>query len=224
MSFISRSKRSDHSVKSVRVSTSCALMPFPGLNQLQQPGAGAAHRAGEDIPGAQLLANLRRGYGLVAESENGGTREGVKSLDFGKLRDHILGDAVAQVLVFLDTALIFEIKHSHRLIRGSRCRHMRSRGLGLVRGRTPAGIQITFQALQVGAKLGGGLMAKVGIFFECLGENVFEGEGQFRIYLCCRSRLGPQDAVENKSNGRARERKPVFRRCDTSASSLRAAP
>ena len=83
-----------------------------------QAGAGAAQGAGEDIRRAELLADLRRSHRLVAEGQNRGTRKGVQSADLGELGDDVLGDAVAQVFVFLGATLIFEIEHGDRFLLG----------------------------------------------------------------------------------------------------------
>ena len=76
-----------------------------------QARAGAAQSAGEDVSRAELLADLRGSHRLVAKGQHGGAGKGVQSPNLGKLGDDVLGDAVAQVFVFLGAALIFEIEH-----------------------------------------------------------------------------------------------------------------
>jgi len=69
-----------------------------------QAGAGASQGAGEDIGCAELLADLRGSHRFVTPSQNGGARKGVQSPDLGELGNDVLGDAVAQVFVFLGAA------------------------------------------------------------------------------------------------------------------------
>src|SRR5207244_10664228 len=65
------------------------------------------------------------------------------------------------------------------------------------------GIQVTLQAFQVGAKLGGRLVTEGGIFLQRLVENIFKGQGQSGIQLRRRNRRRMQDASENEGSGRA---------------------
>ena len=129
-----------------------------------------------------------------------------RSPDLGKLGDDVLSDAVAQVFVFFGAALIFEVQHGDRPLR----RHRSSwrsviRHRALFGARTAVRINVPLEALEVGAKLAGGLVTQVGIFLQRLCENIFQTCGQSRIQLRRRSGLRMQDAVEDQCHGRAGE-------------------
>src|SRR5208282_2495361 len=88
------------------------------VNQLgadAQADAGAPQRAGEHISGTKLLANLRRGDRLVAKGQHRGAGKSIQSTNLGELGDDVFGDAIAEILIFLGAAQIFEIEDSDGL-------------------------------------------------------------------------------------------------------------
>ena len=94
------------------------------------PGAPQAALEGEVRP--QLPADVRGRGLLVAEREDGGARKDVQTLDLREVRQDVLGDAVAQVLVFLHAREVLEVEDGDRPLRARR-RHLR------VGGRSRAG-------------------------------------------------------------------------------------
>ena len=65
--------------------------------------------------------------------------------------------------------------------------------------------EISLHALQIGADFRRVLIAEVAIFFERLGEDVFEAEGKVGIQAGRRKGLAVQDAIENDAAGFAAE-------------------
>ena len=96
-------------------------VPRRGFHELRGDAhavAGAADGAFEHVGGAELLAHLLRGHRLVAERQHLRAGKDFELLDLRELRDDVFGDPVAEVLVFLRAALIFEVEHRDRAVLG----------------------------------------------------------------------------------------------------------
>jgi hypothetical protein len=72
-------------------------------------------------------------------------------------------------------------------------------------------IHVSLDALQIRAKFRGGLITQIGIFFQRLGENIFQGRGKSGIQFRCGRCRGIQDAVEDQGYARAGKRKRTRR-------------
>ena len=179
-------------------------MPCGTLHQLRRDAQAVprpANGALENERGAQLLPDLRRNGLLVTERQHLRTRENLKLRDFGKLGDDVFGHAIAEVFVFFPAALIFEIKHGHRLFRWRGSGRKSGTGVGFSSGGPAAGINVPPQPLQIGAKFRRGLVTQVGVFFERFAENIFKGKGQPGIQFRRRCRIGMQYPIENQCHG-----------------------
>ena len=68
-------------------------------------------------------------------------------------------------------------------------------------------VGVAFQALQIAAQLGGGLVAQVAIFFEGFSDDFFQLGGKHRIDRAWRGGRAIQNGIENNRRGIAVERR-----------------
>jgi hypothetical protein len=98
-------------------------------------------------------------------------REHLEPLDLRQLRDDVLGDAVAQVLVLLHARQVLEVEHRHGALGGLLRAALR---LGHLRRAPPAGVGVALQAQEVGLELGRGLAAQAAVLLERLRQDPCE--------------------------------------------------
>ncbi len=176
-------------------------MPGGTLDQLcsdAQAVSGAANCAFKDEGGAKLLADLRGVGRLVAESKHFRARKNLQLGDFRKLGDDVFGHAVAEVLVFLAAALIFEVQNGDGFFDGSSHGGVCAGGIRFLRAGPAIRIKVALKTLQVGTEFSGGLITEIGVFLEGFREDIFHGEGQPRVQSRHRSGFGVQDSVKDQ--------------------------
>ncbi len=162
-----------------------------------QPVPGAAQAPFEGVAGRELPADVRRGRLLVAEREHRGARKDVQAVDLRQVGQDVLGDAVPQVLVFLDSREVFEIEHRDRALRAL-ARRFRVGERGRAR---PAPFELAPQAEEVGLQLRGGLVAEAAVLLERLLEDRPERRGHRRVRFRERPGIAVQDGVEDDGLG-----------------------
>ena len=79
-----------------------------------QPVPRPPQTSGQHVRGVQLLPDLQRRHLLVAKRQHRRPRKRIQPANLRKLRDDVFGNPVAQVLIFLRAAQIFEIEHRQR--------------------------------------------------------------------------------------------------------------
>ena len=92
----------------MRASTSCAVIRSRVPARRSEPPSTYC--------APELLADLRAGHRLVAKRHHRRAREDAQLLHLRQLRDHVLGHAVAEVLVLLGAAQVLEVEDGHRLV------------------------------------------------------------------------------------------------------------
>ena len=175
-----------------------------------EPVSGTADAPGEHESGLQLLSHVGGGHRLVPEGKHRGPRHDLQALDLRQLRDDVLGDAVAQVLVLFRPGEVLEVEDGHRLVGG--LRPPAGTRIGELRRAPAAGVGVALQAQEVRLEVGGRLVAQATILLERLAEDAVELSGQRRIGLADRRGLAVEDRVEDDGRGVARERQHPRRR------------
>src|SRR6202041_1056409 len=75
--------------------------------------AGAPDRAFQNVGGAELLADLLHRCRFVPKGEHFRAWKDFELRDFRELRDDVLGDSIAEILIFFRAALIFKVQHGN---------------------------------------------------------------------------------------------------------------
>src|SRR5262249_61184793 len=105
---------------------------------------------------------LRGAKRLVAKREDRRPGKYLQAVDLGELHDDVLGDAVAEVLVFLRAAQVLEVENGDGLLGALRGAGPR---IGLL-GRAPlARLELVLEPQQVGFELRRRLAAQLAVLF-----------------------------------------------------------
>ena len=176
-----------------------------GVDELRahaQPRAGAAHAAFDERGGAERRADFLRRVTGVAEPERRRARRDAEPLDPSKRVDQILGDAVAEERAVGLAAHVPERQHRHR-----RRRH----GLGRHGRRREGRARPALRALEIGADVGGALIAETGILLQQLVDDGDELARQRGVDALRRRGLPVQHGRGDDAGRRARKRLPSRR-------------
>src|SRR5690242_11396176 len=76
----------------------------------------AAQATAEHESGVQLPTNFRRGDRLIAEGQHGCAGKHTQAFDFEQLGSDVFSHSIAEILIFLHSTQILEIKNCDRLL------------------------------------------------------------------------------------------------------------